>query len=82
MNVLKKDTDYTIRTYAGYRGDETPRSLVSGDREWTIDQVLYRRRVIDFESGKKWDEFDCRVGEEIIKIRLFSTGEKTFSFPS
>lgn len=82
MNVLKKDADYTIRTYAGYRGDETPRSLVSGDREWTIDQVLSRKRVIDFKSGKKWDEFDCRVGEEIIKIRLFSTGEKTFIFPS
>jgi hypothetical protein len=82
MNVLNKDADYTIRTYAGYRGDETPRSLVSGNREWIIDQVLSRKRVIDFESGQKWDEFECRVGEEIIKISLFSTGEKILFFPS
>lgn len=81
MNVLKKDADYTVRTYSGYKGDETPRSLISGDLEWPIDQVLSRRRVIDFESGQKWDEFECRVGEEIIKISIFSSGEKILSFP-
>ena len=66
MNELKKDQDYTIRTYAGYKGDETPRSLVLGDREWIIDRVLSRRRVIDRKTGRKWNEYACRVGEQAI----------------
>jgi hypothetical protein len=80
MSELKKDAVYTIEMYSGYRGEETPRSLASGGQKWTIDHVLSRRRVIDLESGKQCDEFDCQIGREKIKIRIFSTGEKTLSF--
>lgn len=77
VNPSKKDADYTVRTYAGYKGEEIPRSVQSGGREWTIDQILSRRRIVDSVSGKKWDEFVCRIDKDTLKIKIFPSGEKT-----
>jgi len=79
MDELSGNQDCTIRTYAGYKGDEVPRSLVLGGKEWPIERILSRRRVCDSESGRLWDEFECRVGQIDIRIKIYSTGEQTFS---
>jgi len=78
----KTEAGWTVLTYSGYKGDETPRSLASGDLVVEIEEILSRRRVIDSESGKQYEKFECRAGGRIVLIKIYSTGEKTLSFPN
>ncbi|MGD2294865.1 MAG: hypothetical protein PVF22_03420 [Candidatus Aminicenantes bacterium] len=81
MGNLDRNVKYNLRTYSGYKGEETPRALVAGVKEWDIDKIVSRKRKIDLESGQQWDEFECRVGGETLRIRIFRSGKWSLSFP-
>lgn len=72
---------FEVKFYSGYKGEETPRSVVIGEREFKIEEVLERSRVLDKKSGKKSEVFKCKMEGEIVKIEIFESGEWAISFP-
>ena len=80
MGNLDRNITYTVRTYSGYKGEERPKSLVAGEKEWRIDKIISRQRKMDFESGKQFDEFECRVGEEVVTVRIYPSWKSTVFF--
>ena len=80
MGTLDRNVTYELRTYSGYKGEERPQSLVAGEKEWRIEKILSRERKIDLRSGRQFDEFECRVGSEGVKIRIYPSGKWTMSF--
>ncbi len=64
-----------VQFYAGYKGEETPKSIAVGDQIYPIDEVLSRKRFQDKDSGKRYEVFVCRVAGKTVKIRRDDTGE-------
>ncbi len=61
--------------YSGYKGDETPRSLLVGGQEYAVEKVLSRKRCLEKDSGRHYELFVCRVSGKTVKIRREETGE-------
>lgn len=64
-----------VRFYSGYKGDETPRSLLVGGQEYAVEKVLSRKRCIEKDSGRPYELFVCQVAGKTVKIRRDETGE-------
>ena len=81
MSPEKKDNqNFEVRFYAGYKGRETPRAVVIGDKEFPIQEILWRRRGRDRQSGKTFETFKCRMGGDIVRITYHESGEWSISF--
>ncbi|MGD2246516.1 MAG: hypothetical protein PVI11_08225 [Candidatus Aminicenantes bacterium] len=84
MNPKKDDGEgvqFELRFYSGYKGEEIPRAVVIGKREFKIQDVISRQRVLDQATGRKSEVFECRMEGETVKIIRFETGEWEISFP-
>jgi hypothetical protein len=64
-----------VRFYSGYKGDETPRSLLVGSQEYAVEKVISRKRCLEKDSGRRYELFVCRVSGKTVKIRRQETGE-------
>lgn len=64
-----------IRFYSGYTGEETPRALISGGREYPVERVLSRRRCADRATGVKFELYKCLVNGKKILIRKDESGK-------
>lgn len=76
----KEELRFEVKFYSGYKGEETPRSVIIGEREFKIEEVLERSRVLDQKSGKRYEVFTCKMEGEIVKIEKFESGEWAISF--
>lgn len=70
-----KGKSFELRFYSGYKGEERPVAVVIGDREFKIEKILKRKRVLDSDTGKTWEEFVCRMEGEAVRIRVYPSGE-------
>jgi hypothetical protein len=62
--------------YSGYKGEETPRSVIINDTEYLIKEVIRRERVEDINSGERENIFWCKIENKIIKLsKSLSSGE-------
>jgi len=83
-NRIKKDEErgkFELRFYAGYKGEEIPKSVVIGTTEFIIKEIISRERILDQKSGKMVEVFKCRMEGEIVKIKVYESGEWEISFP-
>lgn len=71
---------FEVKFYSGYKGQETPRSVIIGDKEFKIDKILERKRVVDKESGEYCEVFKCRMEGELVKIERYDSGKWAISF--
>lgn len=71
---------FEVKFYSGYKGKETPRSVIMGDREFIIEEILERKRIIDHESGEHYEVFKCRMEGEMVKIERHESGKLAISF--
>lgn len=69
-----------IRFYEGYKGRETPRAVIIGDKEFHVDHIFWRKRVQD-PSGKSHQIFKCSVEGKTAKIILSEDGDIDLTFP-
>jgi len=76
----RKTEKLEIRFYCGYKGEELPRSILIDNREFKIEEILWRERVLDHKSGKIKEVFKCKIEGEIVKIRRDECGEWGVSF--
>jgi hypothetical protein len=70
-----KNTRFELRFYAGYKGKETPRSVVIGNREFKIDRVLDRTKVCDEQTGRTSDVFTCLMEGQKVRITVQESGK-------
>jgi len=71
---------FEVKFYSGQKGDETPRSVIMGEREFKIEEIMERKRVLDQKSGKRYEVFTCKMEGEIVKIERYESGEWGISF--
>jgi len=76
----KNSLNFEVRFYAGYKGRETPRAVLIGDREFNIEKILWRKRARDHQSGQTYEIFKCRMEGDIVKIIHHDSGEWSLSF--
>jgi hypothetical protein len=55
--------DAEVESYAGYRGDETPRAVVLGGKRFEVANVLWRKRIVDSASGLRRDVWRCLLDD-------------------
>ncbi len=79
-NKSKDKTSFELRFYSGYKGGETPKAVVIGNRELKIEKILWRKRVFDQKTKKTFEVFKCKMEEEIVKITIYESGEWAISF--
>ena len=75
-----KGVDFELRFYSGYKGDETPRAIRIGEKEFQIKEILWRKRGYDRKSAKSYEDFKCRLEGQTVRITVYDTGEWAISF--
>ena len=78
VEMKKKDLNgnrFELRFYDGYKGKETPRSVIIGNREFKIDRVLERTRVCDELTGKTSNVFTCEMEGQRVRITVLESGQ-------
>ena len=75
MTKVHKGNRFELRFYEGYKGKETPRSVIIGNREFKIDSILERKRVRDKQTGKKSEVFTCEIEGQRVRIIIKDTGK-------
>jgi hypothetical protein len=71
---VHKGSRFELRFYEGYKGKETPRAVLIGDREFRIDEVLERKRICNELTGKTSEVFTCEMEGQRVKIVLRDAG--------
>ena len=64
-----------VHFYSGYKGEETPQSLIIDSRVFQVEKVLSRKRCQEKDSGRHYELFVCRVAGKTVKIRKDESGE-------
>ena len=50
-----------VESYAGYKGEETPRADVLDGTRFEVASVISRERALDRDSGRMRDVWRCRL---------------------
>lgn len=79
-NNNEEGKSFELKFYSGYKGSETPKAVVIGNREFKIEKILWRKRVFDQKTKKTFEVFKCKMEEEIVKITIYESGEWAISF--
>ena len=71
---------FELRFHSGYKGKEIPRAVVIGKREFNIQEIVSRKRVLDQTTGKRYEVFICKMEEKKVEIIQFESGKWEISF--
>ena len=82
MDGRGRGRDLKVLYHAGYKGGETPRSLLVTGREFPVERVLSRQRVLDAETGRTVDVFRIQVQGKTVVVRRTESGESEILSPS
>ncbi len=83
MRQPKKNEEgvmFELKFYSGYKGKEVPKAVVIGSREFNIEEIISRKRVLDQKSGRRFEVYKCKMEGEMVEIRVFESGEWEISF--
>jgi len=61
--------------YSGYKGEETPRTIIVNNEEIAVEEILFRKRALDSRSERVLEAFTCRTRRGIVKLRELAGGE-------
>ncbi len=78
--MAAKELNCKVTFHSGYKGQETPRTVIIDDREYKIEKVFWRKRIRDTETGEISDKFKCLADGKNIIITLHASGETTAVF--
>jgi hypothetical protein len=80
VDYSSEKSNFKLRFYSGYKKRETPRAVIIGNKEFTIEEIIWRKRVLDHETGKTFEVFMCKMEGETVKITIYESGEWAISF--
>ncbi len=64
-----------VEFYAGYKDAETPRSVWIDDREYQVQEVLWRKRIKNRLSGSVVEAFKVKIDGAVLIIEKSESGE-------
>lgn len=79
-SVERPKPGFTLKFYEGYKGRETPRAVVIGEREFRVESVARRRRVRDTRTGETCEEFECSLEGAPVVLSVFQSGRWSITF--
>lgn len=71
-----------VRFHAGYKGEETPRSVVCDQIEYPIEKILERKRVLNHKTGTGREEFTIVINEKKAVLKKYASGECELTYLS
>jgi hypothetical protein len=71
---------FELKFYSGYKGKEIPKAVVIGNREFNIEEIISRKRVLDQKSGRRFEVYKCKMEGDIVEIKVYESGEWEISF--
>ena len=77
---IEEGVMFELKFYSGYKGEEIPKSVVIGNREFIIEEIISRKRVLDQKSGRRFEVYKCKMEGEMVEIRVFESGKWEISF--
>jgi hypothetical protein len=81
---LMKDRPKKVRIkfHSGYKGNEIPRSVILDEKEFSIEKIIERERILNPKTGKVQEEYIIKVKDTtaILKIHDSQESEITFLF--
>jgi hypothetical protein len=69
-----------VRFHAGYKGEEEPRKVITGEEEWIVNRILERKRISDQITGRTYEEFTCLVNKKVAKLKINPDGRHCMTF--
>jgi hypothetical protein len=67
--------EVSVESYAGYKGEETPRAVVLDGKRFEVVSILSRKRVLDSASGLRRDVWRCRLDDgRAVTVELLENG--------
>jgi hypothetical protein len=64
-----------VESYAGYKGEETPRAVILDGTRFEVVSVFSRNRVLDSDSGRMRDVWRCCLADgRTVTIERFESG--------
>jgi hypothetical protein len=66
--------------YSGYKGEETPRSIILDNEEIAVEEILFRKRTFHARSEKGLESFTCKTRRGIVKLQELASGEWVVRF--
>jgi hypothetical protein len=76
----KEGARFELRFHSGYKGKEIPRAVIIGKREFNIQEIVSRKRVLDQTTGKRYEVFKCKMEGKRVEIIHFESGKWEISF--
>jgi len=77
MNDTPPPSGTRIRFYAGFKGDETPRTVILSGREYPVERILWRKRIRLTGRSDEFEVFRCRIPGRQVEIRRSPSGKTT-----
>lgn len=71
-----------VRFYSGYTGEETPRSVLFRDEEFTIDRILERKKILDPKTREIRNEYTIKLKGRTAILKIFGSGECELAYLS
>lgn len=71
-----------ISFHSGYKGSEVPKTVILGRKEYAIEKILERKRVLDHKTGLKREEFTVEMENKTVILRVYESGECEIIYPS
>ena len=68
----------SVESYAGSRGEETPRFVIMGEQRFGIKTILQRERIQDIKTNEIREVFLCRLENgDVIRLERRDSGDWT-----
>jgi hypothetical protein len=64
-----------VSFHSGYKGEETPRSVVLKDKEFPIDRILARKRILDHKTGEVREEYKIELNGRAAILKIHESRE-------
>lgn len=75
MKEMKREA-FRVKFHEGYRGKETPRSILIGNKEFLIKEILWRKRTLSEKSKKIEEVFKCKINGHTVKLTITDKKEE------
>lgn len=77
VNGISSKHGPQVRFYSGFRGDETPRTVILSGREYPVLKILWRKRVRFDKHDREIESFRCQLPDRQVDIRCERSGDTT-----
>ena len=64
-----------VKFYSGYKGEETPMSVLFKDEELPIDRILERKKILHQATGEVREEYRIILKGRTAILKVYGSGE-------